>query len=47
MTATHEFSKEYFEAEEIELIYQFKFVTEVKGFKPGMLDIIELTTTRR
>jgi hypothetical protein len=47
--ATHEFSKEYFEAEDgIELIYQFKFVTEVKGFKTkGMLDIIRVDHNKK
>lgn len=42
--ATHEFSRGYFEEEDgIELFYQYKFVTEVLGFKTkGMLDILKV-----
>jgi hypothetical protein len=42
--ATHQFSKSYFEAEEgIELFYQYKFVTAVRGRRTkGMLDILKV-----
>lgn len=42
--ATHQFSKSYFDIEPgIELFYQYKFVTEVKGRRTkGMLDILKV-----
>ena len=42
--ATHPFSKSYFEVEPgIELFYQYKFITEVRGRKTkGMLDILKV-----
>lgn len=42
--ATHQFSKSYFDVENgIELFYQYKFVTEVRGRRTkGMLDILKV-----
>jgi len=47
--ATHQFSKSYFENESgIELFYQYKFITEVRGKKTkGMLDILKVDHNKK